>query len=451
SPDGRFIVYLARVSGSQKLFRLDIDSGKKTQLTFGTQDEAAAKFLNNDTLIFSSTATDPSTPLSPEIARNGNIFNLWTLSMKTGELRQYSDALGGVLSPVVLSRDTATPKLAFVDYYKGSYSLHTFDLKEPLHTAASADFGSPGPVVDFQAPMQHTLVKENVHKKGRFEKMFLDGRPPVNIGVTSGGDVFGGSQVSFSDVLGDQQFNLYAASVSQYKTMSFSYLNLSRRLQWAIQGFSQTTFFYGQLANAFYDPVYSNLISRSDALATQTVRGGTAFAIYPFSHYRRIELSGGLVQFREEFADSSLQDYSQQYQQQEFGTQLFRYGTSMPIGISFIQETTVFREYGPLSGSTMKLSYDISPKVGSMLSNQTADIDARYYGRIGANGVLALRARGYKSWGAAPNYFFFGGNSEMRGYDYREFLGHKGFYANAELRFPLIEAMLTPLGILGGI
>ena len=84
SPDGRFIVYLARISGSQKLFRLDLDSGKKTQLTFGTQDEAAAKFLDADTLIFSSTATDPATPLTPDVARNGNIFNLWSLSLKNG-------------------------------------------------------------------------------------------------------------------------------------------------------------------------------------------------------------------------------------------------------------------------------------------------------------------------------------------------------------------------------
>ena len=104
SPDGKFLVYLARISGSQKLFRLDLDTGKKTQLTFGTQDEAAAKFLDADTLIFSSTATDPATPLTPEVARNGNIFNLWSLSLKTGELKQYTDALGGVLSPVVLSK-----------------------------------------------------------------------------------------------------------------------------------------------------------------------------------------------------------------------------------------------------------------------------------------------------------------------------------------------------------
>ena len=123
----------------------------------------------------------------------------------------------------------------------------------------------------------------------------------------------------------------------------------------------------------------------------------------------------------------------------------------MPLGVAFIQETTVFREYGPLSGSTMRLSYEGAPKVGNSLSRQTFDGDARHYTRIGANGVFAVRAYGFKSWGSAPGYTFFGGNSEMRGYEYREFLGHKGFYLNSELRFPLIHAMATPIGILGGI
>ena len=53
--------------------------------------------------------------------------------------------------------------------------------------------------------------------------------------------------------------------------------------------------------------------------------------------------------------------------------------------------------------------------------------------------------------GDAPDFFYFGGNSELRGYDYLSFAGHKGFFANAELRFPFIEAMLTPIGVLGGL
>jgi outer membrane protein assembly factor BamA len=53
---------------------------------------------------------------------------------------------------------------------------------------------------------------------------------------------------------------------------------------------------------------------------------------------------------------------------------------------------------------------------------------------------------------ALQRYFmYYGGNSEMHGYDYLQFVGHNAVYADAELRFPLIEAMLTPIGVLGGI
>jgi outer membrane protein assembly factor BamA len=79
------------------------------------------------------------------------------------------------------------------------------------------------------------------------------------------------------------------------------------------------------------------------------------------------------------------------------------------------------------------------------------DGDFRYYQRIGGTGLLALRLMGFRSSGSSPGYTYFGGNSEMRGYDYLEFIGQKAMFANAELRFPLIEAMLTPIGVMGGI
>jgi len=450
SPDGKYILYNARVSGNQKLFRLDLDTKKKTQLTFGTQDETAAQFIDDHTIVFSSTATDPTVPLESEVAKNGNIFNIWTLDMKTGELRQYTDALGGNLSPVVLNEGQAN-RIAFVTYYKGEYGIHTLERKEPLHTASTSDFGAPGPIIDFQAPLQHTLVAANKKKKGAFEKMFLEGRPPVNVGVTSNGDVFGGSQVTFGDVLGDQQFNLFAASISQYRTMSLSYVNLARRFQFALQGFSQTQFFYGQQGGYFYDPSITPFISRDLATATRTVRGGTAYGIYPFSRYRRVELSGGLVQLQEEYNDPGLQELASAYQQANFGRQVFNNGTLVPFGVAFVQETTVFREFGPLAGNTMRLAFDIAPKIGHTLSRKTIDADARHYMRLGGSGVFATRIRGFRSMGDYPDFLYMGGNSEMRGYDYLSFVGQNVVFANAELRFPIIEAALTPIGVVGGV
>ncbi len=274
APDGKSIVYLARVSGNDKLFQLDLATGKKTQITFGTHDDGGAQFVDNDTIVFPSTAVDPNEPIDPEVARNGNIYNIWTLNLKNGELKQYTDTLTGNVSPIVL-RDQKPAKIAFVTYYKGEYGIHTLPREEPIHTVASADFGTPGPVIDFQAPISHTLVPKNIRTKGTFEKLFLEGRPPINVGVTSGGDLFGGTQVTFTDVLGDKQFNLYASSVSQYRTLSFSYVNLSRRLQYALQAYSQTQFYYGQNAGVLYDPQYALSQSRSgDSDADGTRRDG---------------------------------------------------------------------------------------------------------------------------------------------------------------------------------
>jgi WD40-like Beta Propeller Repeat len=452
APDGQSIVYMARVSGNDKLFRVDLATGKKTQLTFGTHDDGAARFLDPDTIVFPSTAVDPNQPISPEVARNGNIYNVWTLNVKTNELKQYTDALGGNVSVVPLRGEDKQQKIAFVTYYKGEYGIHTIPAqKEALHTVASADFGAPGPIIDFTPPLSHTFVKANARAKGKFEKLFLEGRPPVNVGVTSGGDFFGGTQVTFTDVLGDQQFNLYAESVSQYRSMSLGYLNLSRRFQYALQGFSLTQFYYANDPGTYYAAQYG-FLSHSDALATQTERGGTAFAIYPLNRYARLEMSAGLINFKQEYDNPDLQQVANDYQQQQYGQSLFANGNLMPLGLAYVRETTVFREYGPLSGNTIRAGYEYAPPLGgSFISRSTVDIDARKYIRLATNGVFALRFRGLRSWGDYPSYLYYGGNSEMRGYDYLQFLGNRAFFANAELRFPLIEAALTPLGVVGGL
>jgi len=228
-------------------------------------------------------------------------------------------------------------------------------------------------------------------------------------------------------------------------------LNLERRFNYALQGYSQTQFFYGQLEGVFYDPSFSGLIDRDYAIATRTMRGGNAFGIWPLNRYRRLEVFAGLMQYNENFNDPSLDAESDRYQEDQFGQAIFRNGTFVPFGINFVQETTVFREFGPLSGNTVRLAYEVAPKIGNTLSRQTVDLDGRFYQRIGGSGLLALRAKVFKSWGEAPDFMYFGGNSEMRGYDYLSFLGSSSAFFNAELRFPLIHAMLTPLGVMGGI
>ncbi|HKF67471.1 MAG TPA: hypothetical protein VKB36_13100, partial [Vicinamibacterales bacterium] len=380
SPDGKYIIYNARVSGNQKLFRLDLDTKKKTQITFGTDDETDAKFVDDHTIVFASTATDPNLPPEPDVAKNGHIYNIWTLDLKNGEMRQYTDAVGGNWSTVVLN-EGQTNRIAFVSYYKGDYTLHTLERKEPLHTAASSDFGSPSPnIIDFQPPLQHTLVTDNMRKKKMFEKMFLEGRPPVNVGVTSQGDVFGGTAVTFGDVLGDKQINFTAASIAQYRTFALSYVNIGQRFQYALQGYSQTIFYYGQLGGLFYDPSFAPFISHDQAQSTQTIRGGSVIGIYPLDRFNRIELSAGFMNIDQQFNDPNLQAISTAYQQAVTGQNLTTSGSMVPLSLAFVRETTVFREYGPLAGSTARIAYEYAPGVGGgLLSRRTFDVDARHY------------------------------------------------------------------------
>ena len=451
SPDGKSIVYLARISGNNKLFRLDLATRAKTQLTFGTHDDAAPQFLDADTLVFSSTAIDPARPVTPEEARNGNIYNIWTLSLKTGELKQYTDTLTGNLSTVVI-KDGNVSRVAFVTYFKGEYGLHTLIPKEAKATVASRDFGEPGPIIDFQAPLTHTLVQANQKKKGPFEKMFLDGRPPLNVGVTSGGDLFGGTQISFADVLGDKQFNFYVASMSQYRTIAGSYLNLSRRMQYAIQGFQQTTFFYGN-ADYYALSLGPDAVPRSRRLDrhpyAERRHGLRAVSAQPLHAHRDVGRRGAL---------------------QRAVRRSDRRGDLAPVPGAVLRHGAPARGHCPCRSASRsstrtrcsassarspaaRCGWPTTPRRTWATRSPTrrVDLDARKYLRIGTSGLFAMRFKGFKSWGETPDFFYFGGNSELRGYEYLSFVGQQGFFANAELRFPLIEAMLTPIGVLGGI
>ena len=396
--------------------------------------------------MFSSTAVDPAQAVDPEVARNANIYNIWTLGLKTGELKQFTDSLGGNLAPVIL-RESKNVRVAFITYYKGEYGLHAIDLTKPLKAVATADFGSPGPIIDFQAPLTHTLVSDNVRKKKRFEKMYMEGRPSFTGGVTNSGDFYGGTEISLTDVLGDHRLDFTAGAVMQYTTFAGSYTNMSRRFQYAAPGdlpevvlLRQQRLLLRPAAAALRRPGQRGVHAGDHR--RQRLRHLPARRVPADRAERRALLSvERLQQRRDGLLCRSVPGC---------GTSNIS-GTLMPLAATFVQETTVFREFGPLSGNTIRAMYEYAPPIGSLMSRQTIDGDFRYYQRLFGTGLLAFRGRGFKSIGDYPAYTYFGGMSEMRGYDYYQFSGTNAVFGDVELRFPLIEAMLTPIGLLGGV
>ena len=201
-----------------------------------------------------------------------------------------------------------------------------------------------------------------------------------------------------------------------------------------------------------------NQFSRDDALSTIRQSGVTASAVYPLSRFRRLEFGAGYIYQRTRFEDPVLDpnlnpgcsglggidcDQFQQLVATRFPT-----GHVLPFSATFVQETTRFRNFGPIAGSTVLAGLSVSP-AGPFLSRTTFNLDARKYFQLGGASLLALRMRGLWSQGENPDIFWFGGNGDMRGYEFQSFVGNKGFFTNAELRFPIIDAAITPIGFFG--
>ncbi len=268
-------------------------------------------------------------------------------------------------------------------------------------------------LVDFQPDVTHEVVPENKRRKKLFEGLYLEGRPPINVGVTSSGDFFGGTAVALTDTLGDQLFSLTVLSVASYRIYDGRYTNLASRLHYGINFYDQTYFFYPYYAQ--YSQYYG-YNTRDLAIATQRFTGGQVFVEYPFDTFRRIDFGVGVAKVNEQFGD---QQVEQQICQQNAinGLPCFlNNGWQLPISARIVQETTRFAEFGPLSGSTFSVGFTYAPGVGSFLQRQTVDVDLRKYLRLGpTSALLAVRGRGFYSTGDNPDYFYFGGNMELRG------------------------------------
>ena len=431
SPDGTLVVYNRRVSGNYKIVMFPLGNpSRRIDLTYGPFADMSPYFSTDGSEVFYSSNEDDG------------IYNLRSIDIKTGVIRQFTDTMGGNMAPAPL-KTSLGDRVGFISYFKGAYNLYTLDPAEHTTEVEQAS-SAPTEVVDFQPDVTHQVVAENKRRKRLFEGLYLEGRPPLNVGVTSNGDFFGGSQVALTDVLGDQSFLFTVESVRDYRNYSGQYTNLSSRWNWGVLASDFTRYYFPSL--------YSYSYSRSDALATERYTGAAAFAVYPLNKFNRVQFSAGFTRIKSEYQDPSVQLQIEQ-QAAAYGGQVPIYdGSSLPLTVTFTRETTRFREFGPLSGSTANLRFEYAPGINGLISRRTFDFDVRKYMRVGGTSMLlATRAHVYVSRGDQPQLFAFGGNMEMRGYDYLSFVGSEGFYANAELRIPLIDLMATPIGVLGPV
>ena len=431
TPDGKSIVYVSVVgNGFAKIFRSPLDNpGQRFQITSGDSND-------NDPLLSPDGKRLYYT--SDRVEGRENIFGL---DLATGQIRQYTNVVTGAYMPTLL-QDTTDKKerLVFTGYWKSKMDLYVSEVDQPVKEPQASQIPTEPAVAKdiphFEPDIQVTLDDANKEKySGR--KFFLEDAQTY-IGVDSNQTYLGRILFTFSDYLGDRRILADLSSVESFSNFNVTYADLSHRLQWSTTLFDSRSYFIGQ------DTVTGRIIQGKTA-SRQT--GALASLIYPFSFYNRAEIGTGYI-WRDYF--------DQRFEPAGDGTffpVLVEIKDNFPVLTGALAgDTSLQADWGPIAGHRWRLDGTYAPDLhnsGTLMTS--AVLDARQYVPLTLRSNLAFRVWGAISNGNAPNLIEFGGLDTIRGTDFRTLVGDRGFFANVEYRFPLIDVIATPVLAFRGV
>jgi len=434
SPDGKYVAYTIHIDVFDKLFISPLNDLKnKTQLTFGRGNTISPEFSKD----------------SKEICFSGDMreaFNIYSLNLETGDLRRYTDVRTGNFFPAPLPNNSS--EFIFSSFNKGSFQIFKSKLEGKL--IKSIKFVEKKPEEKFrkfEPIVKLEINKDNIKTYKGIKNLYLSSRPPVDAILSTDGSLYGGTAISFTDLMADYAFNIMAYQVRAFRSYYFSFLNQKNRLQYMASVFQYTQFYYPPYA--YYDPYLYNYLSYNDSIASREISGANISAYYPFNRYYRIQGSFGYSHYEEDFYDPYMK---QTLYGRNTSYNMFWNGNLLSASLSLIGETTVFNYYGPTSGNTFRFSLTQAVPISEgFFRNTTVELDLRQYLYVGANALFAFRFNGFASKGRNPYVFYFGGNNQVRSVYYSNIIGNEGWYSDLEFRFPLVNAASTIIGQIGPV
>ncbi|NOT09984.1 MAG: BamA/TamA family outer membrane protein [Gemmatimonadales bacterium] len=244
---------------------------------------------------------------------------------------------------------------------------------------------------------------------------------------TFGRGLTGSTGIVLGDMLGNHQLG-FAASLNGRINETYvnaQYVNLSRRLNWAL-GVGQEPYFFYEGAG-YIDGPSAGEISYIESVRRIVVRSVNALGSYPFSRFRRLEFGIGIANVEED----------QRVYRQPFDA-VTGSPTTDPVvetidgeNVSFLQpsialvfDNSLFGYVGPFMGRRSRI--EISPRVGGWRFT-TINADYRRYDRLGGFFTFATRFQYYGQHGRDEQRFrFFAGRTDfVRGYTSGSFGKHE--------------------------
>jgi outer membrane protein assembly factor BamA len=110
--------------------------------------------------------------------------------------------------------------------------------------------------------------------------------------------------------------------------------------------------------------------------------------------------------------------------------------------LTYAMDNTLWTIGGPLTGTRFYVTGGNTLDFeGKGFESTSLIFDARKYFKITNRILLAERFITRNSWGGDLQLFYLGGPWDLRGYDFRRFVGRSTYLLNSELRFPLVDRL----------
>jgi hypothetical protein len=411
------------------------------------------------------------------------VSNLFRLELPSGERRQLTDLLTGVsgITPLgpAIGAAAGVDVVAYSVFEEDKYRIYGIDDGErlagwpahidPTRTAGLVPGGQPqGEVLAAREDPRSGLAEPGSFETRPYKaRLALDyiSQPYVGAGVDRYGTSFaGGIALSFSDMLGEHSLDtvVQADSIQGFTDLGavVAYVNRRSRVNWGIQ-MAQVPYVAGAFG-AGVDVVDGQLVYQElTLLQRQLDRSLSAVGYYPFDPATRVEVQAGIrsIAFKNRLTTDTYSYLTGQFlgsERQDLPA--FDTINLTESAVALVRDTSVFGATSPVLGQRLRL--EVVPMFGS-LDYTGALLDVRHYVQPFRPLTLAGRVLHYGRYGGGgedPRLvpLFIGYQSLVRGYDtnsfsvsecgtrtdgscpvYDQLLGSRLLVMNLEARFPL--------------
>lgn len=411
SPDGHTIVFSSDRNqyGEEGIFNLffyNLEDSTIEQQTFGKFHDTSPNWSSygNQRIVFTSD-------------RDGT-YNLWILDPASSNnegknsLKQLTKKMTGAMHAEWAGKDDKD--ILFTVFEKYQFQIHHLENVDSLYDNSSIIIEEVKKSSPWKRP---TLLSEFGRKSPQYRKKFSLDIAQTAIAYDGVFGFLGGAQLSVSDLLGNEYYNILVFNTAETSSqvldrtnIAITKVDLSRRLNlgYGLFHFAGDYFTYGQ----------GYLFRRRF--------GGQLAISYPLSVFQRIETTHSLWGSKRKYY----------YKGDSFNAFL------VSNSLSYVFDNSMWGPVGPMDGTAMRFSFGHTMHlVSSRVYNTTFLADVRKYFRTSIRTLYAFRLMTRLNSGEDLFRFFVGGSWGLRGYPRTAVAGTKFFLINNEFRFPFADQL----------